>query len=366
MSTIMHSRKKFKDVYQVVGVMSGTSLDGLDLAWVRFENTDNRWSYTFHKTATYPHKPEIVALLQRGTSLLEHEIEKLDTEFGAFIGYSILDFLAAENAEIDFIASHGHTLLHQPHKGITLQIGHGKQIHDITGLPTLFNFRQQDVSLGGQGAPLVPIGDRDLFTTYDYCLNLGGIANISYQAHGERIAYDICPVNMALNELSKEVGLPYDNQGQMARSGQINQDLLLALNHIPYLQQKHPKSLGYEDYQEHWQGLLNDGKISLSDRMHTMVIAIVEAIQKQIRSGKEVEILVTGGGAYNTFLMECLRREHEASWHVPDDETVAFKEALIFAYMGLLRFLGKENTLASVTGAKKNTSSGQMVGFGLS
>ncbi len=365
MSTIMHSRKKFKDVYQIVGVMSGTSLDGLDLAWVRFENRDNRWSYTFRKTATYPHKPELVDLLQKSTSLNGYEIEKLDAEFGAFIGHSILDFLLDKNSEIDFIASHGHTLLHQPSKGITLQIGNGKQIHDITGLPVLFNFRQQDVSLGGQGAPLVPIGDRDLFATYDYCLNLGGIANISYQANGERIAYDICPVNMALNDLAQEAGLAYDDLGKIARSGQINQSLLLALNHIPYLQKKHPKSLGYEDYQAYWQSLLRNANISLPDRMHTMVIAISEAIQKQVRNRKEVEILVTGGGAYNHFLMECIRCKHEAIWYMPNDETVAFKEALIFAYMGLLRFLGKENTLCSVTGAKKNTSSGQMEGFGL-
>lgn len=344
--------------------MSGTSLDGLDLAWVRFEFVNQGWTYTFHKTVTIPHQPSIAKQLERGTMLTDEETRVLDLNLGKFIGSAILEFIASEKTSVDLIASHGHTMLHQPHKGYTLQIGSGEEIQKITKIPVIFNFRQQDVSLGGQGAPLVPIGDRDLFSSYNYCLNLGGIANISFQENQQRLAYDICPVNMALNALAKEAGMVYDDKGKLARSGKINQQLLNALKSIPYLKQKHPKSLGYEDYQDFWKPLISNNGISVADRIHTMVIAIADEIKQHVENNKHTRVLVTGGGAYNSFLMECLRKEHNAVWHLPDDQTIAFKEALIFAYMGLLRFLGKANTLCSVTGAKKNTSSGKMVGFG--
>lgn len=344
--------------------MSGTSLDGLDLAWVHFEFVNQRWTYRFHKAITIPHNRSIKRLLERGTALTKEETNALDVELGEFIGSSILSFIAEEKPKVDLIASHGHTLLHQPHKGYTLQIGNGVAINKITNIPVIYNFRALDVSLGGQGAPLVPIGDRDLFADYDYCLNLGGIANISFQENKQRLAYDICPVNMALNALAEEAGLPYDDGGQMARCGQLHQKLLDELNNIPYLNRKYPKSLGFEDYQNFWQPLLSDKSIDLQHRLHTMVIAISDEIKKQVKNKEGITVLVTGGGAYNNFLIECLRRNHNATWHLPDDQTIAFKEALIFAYMGLLRVLGKENTLCSVTGAKNNTSSGEMVGLG--
>lgn len=345
--------------------MSGTSLDGLDLAWVSFERLNQEWSFAFHKSITFPHEPKIATQLARGSSLNENEIAQLDNHLGEFIGRSILKFLANEKVDIDFIASHGHTLFHQPDKGLTLQVGNGRHIHKITGLPVILNFREKDVSLGGQGAPLVPIGDRDLFADYDYCLNLGGIANISFQEGALRLAYDICPVNMALNELAKEAGFDYDDKGYLASRGQINEELIDALNNIPFLVQKHPKSLGYEDYQRFWQPLILNKNIAIADRLHTMVISAAEAIRTQVRNDKEVRVLVTGGGAFNDFLLAKLREDHHAVWEIPTNEMVAFKEALIFAYMGLLRFFGEENTLASVTGAKQNTSSGDMIGFGL-
>ena len=209
--------------YRVIGTMSGTSLDGLDLALCTFTYKEDKWLYTIERAITYPHSSEWKHKLATAETMTGLDLMNLHNEFGVHTGSSINDFMKDEKLPVDFIASHGHTIFHQPQKGLTLQIGNGAHIAATTGVNTICDFRSLDVALGGQGAPLVPIGDKLLFFDYSYCLNLGGFANISYDNNGERIAYDICPVNIVVNHLVKERGLSYDPEGSIGKTGSVNQ-----------------------------------------------------------------------------------------------------------------------------------------------
>ncbi|MDZ7607548.1 MAG: anhydro-N-acetylmuramic acid kinase [Cyclobacteriaceae bacterium] len=259
----------------------------------------------------------------------------------------------------ELIVSHGHTIFHQPGIGLTLQIGDGYRIMKKTGIKTVCDLRSLDVALGGQGAPFVPIGDKLLFPQYDFCLNLGGFSNISTDIDGRRIAYDICPVNTVLNFLASRVGFDFDKDGEIARSGKPVESLLEILNNLPYYKLTPPKSLGIEWVNSYVLPLLQGHEVA--DLMHTFCRHIAHQIAVSIPSGNtKRSVLVTGGGAKNTFLIEMIKNEigKNAEVVIPDEQTVDFKEAIIFGFLGLLRALGQVNTLKSVTGASADSSGG--------
>jgi anhydro-N-acetylmuramic acid kinase len=349
----------FNKTYKVIGVMSGTSLDGIDLAAVEFTILDQKWSFKILEKETISYTENWVNQLKEAVTFSEEKLTQLNENYTILLGGIIKDFINKYRLEdIDAVCSHGHTILHQPQNGFTLQIGNLPTIAKIVGTRVVCDFRVQDVQLGGQGAPLVPIGDRILFSEYDYCLNLGGFSNISFEENNNRIAFDISPVNTVLNFYANKLGLDYDDKGEISRSGKLNSDLLNELNALEYYSKPFPKSLGFEFVKEIVLPLIENYPIAIEDKMHTFTEHIALQTAKVLPS-KNGKLLVTGGGAYNTFLMERMQF-HLPSLKIiiPDAEILEFKEALIFALLGVLKLRDEINVLGSVTGAKKNHSSG--------
>ncbi len=351
--------------YLALGLMSGTSLDGVDLALCSFEYKYNRWSFSIVSAATLPYPVTIAESLKECISYTKSQLDRLDIVLGEFFADAIVSFLSDKDVEPDLIASHGHTVFHRPHEGVTLQIGNGKIIADKTGITVINDFRSMDISLNGQGAPLVPIGDRDLFFDFNPCLNLGGFANISYtdQANNIRLACDLSPCNMALNYLSEQLGQPYDSNGLLARGGDIDRELLSALNKLEYYSKSAPKSLGKEWYMEEFLPLMDASEANVFDILATTTEHIAIQIASYVCRIKLEDplMIVTGGGAYNSFLLERISDYCDIKMFVPADDIVEYKEALIFAYLGILRLKNENNVLSSVTGASQDSSSGRII-----
>ena len=342
-----------------IGIMSGTSLDGLDLAWCGFsELGEGRWNYKVLDAKTIPYPDEFRERLARATEMSALEYCRLDVALGERIADEVNAFIG-DRERPAFIASHGHTVFHQPDKGLTTQIGSGAVIAARTGIPTVSDFRVVDVALQGQGAPLVPIGDELLFASYDACLNLGGFSNFSFRQNGRRVAFDISPCNMALNLLARHAGMAYDADGAMAASGHCLPDLLDALNRLEYYALPGPKSLGKEWFETCFQPLmepcLREGNIA--DGLRTVVEHIAQQIAKALPESAHT-LLVTGGGALNRFLIQRMSALYPGTVTVPDKQIVEFKEALIFAFLGLLRMSQRINTLQTVTGAMRESCGG--------
>ncbi len=347
---------------KVIGLMSGTSLDGIDLAYVYFTYSGSNWAYSLlhYKSISYPKAWE--QKLREAVVASAEELIKLDVDYGRFLGRQLTDFIAEHNLEVDLIASHGHTVFHQPHRGFTRQIGGGQELASATGIKTITNFRAKDIVHGGQGAPLVPIGDQLLFGQYEACVNLGGIANVSFRQQGKRIAFDVGMANMVLNYLANQVGVPFDDSGKLARKGTVCAKLLEKLNKLPYYQLPYPKSTGYEWFTAEVKPLVDASQVSVNDKLATCVeheaYQLAQVLQTAIpQSG---QVLLTGGGAFNTFLVERLTHYLPAAIQLvlPAPEIINFKEAIIFGLMGVLRLQNKPNCLASVTGASKDVSGG--------
>lgn len=340
--------------------MSGTSLDGIDLAHVVFEVSDGNWTFAIRESQTIAYSDAWLQKLKIAVGFTKDELEKLNSDYTILLGETIRGFIEKHGIEnLDAVCSHGHTILHQPHNGFTLQIGNLPQIAKIVGQKVICDFRVEDVELGGQGAPLVPIGDRILFPDYDYCLNLGGFSNVSFENHGLRLAFDISPVNTVLNFYANRLGFDYDDRGKLAESGKIDHELLSVLNNLAYYQQPFPKSLGFEFVKETVLPLIEKYAIPDQDKLRTFV----EHIAVQIASAlpkKTGKLLATGGGAYNAFLISRMQ-EHlpQIKIEIPEKKILEFKEALIFALLGALKMRNEINVLASVTGAKHDHSSGK-------
>ncbi len=347
--------------------MSGTSLDGLDIALCEFNGSDKKWTHTIHKGITLPYPDELKAVLSNVQYGSAQDLAQTDAFFGRFCGKAVKLFLEQTNSTADFVASHGHTIFHQPAAGFTYQIGNGAYLSAECGLPVISDFRTMDVGLGGQGAPLVPIGDALLFQQYRFCLNLGGISNISFDHEGKRVAFDISPVNLVLNFLANKLGKNYDPEGSIARSGNINHELLNQLNALSYYQQAAPKSLGKEWLDTNIFPLLATSKLSIEDQLCTLTHHTAFQIARIVKAAStgSGDMLITGGGAYNTYLIETLRAycPDEIRIIVPDEYTLQFKEALIFAFLGLLRIENIPNALSSVTGASKDSVGGAVYGM---
>lgn len=348
-------------VYNVIGVMSGTSLDGIDLAKITFTLENEQWFFKIEPCETIPYSKEWVGWLQEAVGYSTLQLQMLNENYTELLAGVIRDFIEKHNIkEIDAVCSHGHTILHQPQNGFTLQIGNLPKIAELVGQKVVCDFRVQDVELGGQGAPLVPIGDRLLFADYDYCLNLGGFSNISFEENGNRIAFDISPVNTVLNFYAGKLGYAYDDRGKLAGKGIVSEDLLNELNALPFYKAKHPKSLGFEFVKETIFPLIEKYKLSEHDVLATFTkhIAFQVAQALPVQKGK---LLITGGGAYNDFLLELIKLNlPDVEVAVPDAGAIEFKEALIFGLLGVLKLRNEINVLASVTGAGHNHSSGRI------
>lgn len=355
-----------KNQYNCIGVMSGTSLDGIDLAHIIFTIENNVWQYQIFECETILYTSVWVEKLKQAISFSNEELTQLNKEYTQLLGTTIRSFIEKHHIEnLDAICSHGHTILHQPQNGITLQIGNLPEIARYCQHKVVCDFRVQDVKLGGQGAPLVPIGDRILFQDYNFCLNLGGFSNVSIEYNNQRIAFDISPVNTVLNFYANRLGLDYDDKGQTSCSGKINVVLLNALNQLDYYKKSFPKSLGFEFVKETVLPLIEIHATATENKMRTFVehIAFQTAQSLQTFQPKNKTLLITGGGAYNDFLIERIKYYlPDTKIVIPNSKTIEYKEALIFGLLGVLKLRNEINVLHSVTGAIQDHSSGEIYG----
>ncbi len=347
-------------IHDVVGVMSGTSLDGLDIALCRFFHCEESYNYNIEHAATIPYDESWKKKLGTAHLLGVRELILLHNEFGTYIGKEIKKILQTHQFHPECIASHGHTVLHEPLQGLTLQIGSGAHIMAETGIDTVCDFRTLDISLGGQGAPLVPFGDIHLFEAYDAALNIGGFSNITImKPEMDPVAFDICPVNFVLNTLAKRKGVDFDNGGQLASSGNLLHKLLEKFEKIELYHSLTRVSLGREWVEDNIIPLL-DSEIDATNLLRTYTEHAVLRIADVLNSYQLKNCLITGGGAYNLFLISRLHDLCETRLVIPDDLTVQFKEALIFAFLGLKRMNHDINVLSSVTRSQKDTVSGTL------
>jgi len=339
-----------------IGLMSGTSLDGLDICYVRFD--DNQLFEILH-AETIDYSSDWRTKLTEAFQYSAMDLCQLDVEFGYFLGEKVKEFIHKNKIEkVDFVASHGQTIFHQPQKSFTLQIGKGAAIASRCQQKVVCDFRTQDVILGGQGAPLVPIGDELLFSNYDACLNLGGFSNISMNRNGKRIAFDICPINIVLNHYAKQLGFDFDKNGERAEQGHINTALVEELNLLNFYHQPFPKSLGFEWVMNEFLTIVDKYDISIEDKLRSCVEHFVIQIKNTFALYDINNVLITGGGVRNTFFINRLGELSTVEIIIPTDNLIDFKEALIFAFLGYRRVYNEINCLASVTGASKDHSSG--------
>jgi anhydro-N-acetylmuramic acid kinase len=343
--------------YFSIGVMSGTSLDGLDLVACRFEHNQS-WSFEVLKAVTVPYSHKWVNKLSEAAGLNAIDFALLNNEYGRFIGKQVASFCSDLPQKPDFVSSHGHTIFHQPLNRLTVQIGSGAFIAAYSGLPTVCDFRSLDMALKGQGAPLVPIGDELLFGDYELCLNLGGIANVSYREDGERKAFDICPANMAFNHFIKELGYEYDLDGNLGRTGEVQEELLGLLNGLEYYKQTGPKSLGREWFENDFLQLIRSFQLYPADILRTLYEHVSDQLANAVDHFPKGQILITGGGAHNVFLIELFSEKTKHKTSVPSAQIIDFKEAIIFAFLGVLRKREEINCLKSVTGSDHDHSGG--------
>ena len=344
----------------IIGLMSGTSVDGLDMCFVSFDNHDpSKYEIIDCETVDYDNK--LKTKLKNIIKLDDDQIKQIDDEFGEFIGLSVLKFINKNNlCKPDLISSHGHTVFHEPKFKKTLQIGSGEIINKISKVKTINNFREQDIELGGQGAPLVPIGDKLLFNDYKYCLNLGGFTNISIKDSNTIFAYDICPLNTVLNHYANKIGYECDLDGKLSKKGVINIDLFNELNNLEYYKKSYPKSLGLEFVIKNIFPITEKYKIKEVDILATYIKHASFQIKRNIDEGSKV--LLTGGGTFNKNLIKALNHDSKINFVVPDKTIINYKESLIFALLGYLKINDKVNCLSSVTGACNDHSSGDIYG----
>ena len=361
---------------KLLGLMSGTSLDGLDIAYCDISGNH----FNLLAAETYPYDDQWVGWLSTLEHASAYQYALVNVELGHYFGRLVNRFRHDHPGPVDAVASHGHTIFHQPALGLTTQIGDGDAIAAETGLPVVSGFRNLDVALGGQGAPLVPIGDRLLFGQYDACLNLGGIANISYEVSDPntsaraksdhiplppfREAYDICPCNMALNHLARLTGKAYDTDGLLARKGSINNDILGQMDSLDYYRQPLPKTLGKEWFVANFLSLLYADGVEVNDLLCTTVEHIARQVSNAIKGRGLNTMLVTGGGAKNKYLVARLQAQIPGcKITVPADSIIDYKEAIIFALLGYLRLNRRTNCLRSVTGARLDSCGGTLSGL---
>lgn len=346
--------------------MSGTSLDGLDIAFCEFEKRRKDWVFISEIGETIKYSKPWVEKFSAAPFSSAEEFEKLNYDFGEFVGAACKRFSEKHRlTTVDFISSHGHTIFHQPKRRFTFQLGSGVATHHKSGVPVICDFRSEDVLKGGEGAPLVPVGDHHLFSAYDVCLNIGGIANLSMMSSGKRVAFDICFANMGLNYLTAKIGKGYDRGGMIASKGKVSGDLKRKLDAANKKWHRNRPSLGREGFEKFIQSLLDDESIAIEDRVRTFAESVADEIAQCVPKKRGTKLLATGGGAFNKFLISQLQNRLAgfAEVIVPSDHIVSYKEAIVFAFLGVLKSRNEFNVLKSVTGASSDSSSGTMIGF---
>ena len=361
-------------IYRAIGVMSGSSLDGLDIAFTEFQENRGKWSYEIRNASGFSYSNEWVTKLKLATTLNALDYQLLHIEYGHYIGQQINKFIDENDLhyQVALISSHGHTTFHIPSKRMTAQLGDGAAIASKTELPVITDLRSLDVAFRGQGAPIVPIGEKLLLNEYDLFLNLGGIANISF--NGEPyIAFDVCPTNRVLNMLANVGGKEYDDNGELASSGKINEELLKKINELDYYKQPYPKSLANDFGTDIVYPMIRDSGCEIQDALRTYVEHICEQVKLSIVNfqltsndkprATNHKLLVTGGGAFNQFLIHRLNeklKELKIEVIVPDEKLIQYKEAMIMAFIGVLRWRQENNVLSSVTGASRDSIGGAL------
>jgi anhydro-N-acetylmuramic acid kinase len=356
-------------VFHGIGLMSGTSLDGLDIAYCHFYKNADSWSYQIDTVSCISFPKSLLNQLKSAPKLGSEALLQLDIQYGRWIGEQVNLFISQNNIRPQFISSHGYTVFHQPKNNFTHQIGSGDAIYAITHIPVINTFRQLDICLGGQGAPLVPIGDELLFNDFDVCLNIGGITNLSFKEENKRVAYDICPANMVLNSLAEMKMMPFDKEGNMAKTGSFIPSLYNRLEDLAYYKDAYPKSLGFEWVDKNIFSLNYFNENSPEDLANTFVAHIANRIKVACLSinlpeNSKKKILVTGGGSHNDYLLESIQNSLNEEFQIikPNNELINYKEAMIFAFLGLLRLRGETNVLKTVTGASEDSCSGHLTG----
>lgn len=344
--------------HRAIGIMSGTSHDGLDLCFAEYTNESGLWTYRIINAETIEYDKETRQKLVNAYNLSGRDLALLNAWYGKWIATRLNDFKANIDEPIDVIGSHGHTIFHNPQNGYSTQIGSGAHIAAGTGIPCVCDFRSGDVARGGQGAPLVPIGDELLFSNFDVCLNIGGIANISFNSNGKRIAFDICPANMAINYLANNLSKPFDYNGELGRTGNINQNLLATLNNLDYYNTSGAKSLSREWFDEVFKTILEKFDAPLADKLRTVYEHIAIKVADSFSTISKGKVLITGGGAKNKFLISLIEKKSKLRIIIPNTELIDFKEALIFGFLAVLNLRQTPSCLAGVTGASANSIGG--------
>ncbi len=353
---------------RIIGLISGSSLDGLDVALCHFSGKSPsavKWSLV--RTETFEFSEGLLLKLKQVSSCSVIPLKKLEVEFTEFCISAIEQFLEKVEVDVDYIASHGHTVFHYPEDGFTLQIGSGALLAEGTGIPCISDLRSNDIALGGQGAPVAPIVEQWLYRGYDYYINLGGIANISVHSDSEIISFDSCPCNQVLNFVAQRKGMPYDKGGLLAQSGQPNSDLIRKMKTHSYFGLPAPKSLDNSWVHEEFITKYIDSDLSPEDLLASMSHFIADQLSDDLtrnihKAHAPSQILLTGGGAHNHFLVDVLRSKLKGNIKlvIPEKQTIDFKEAVLIALMGYLRVHKIPNIIPSVTGAKRPSTSGAM------
>lgn len=347
-----------KDTYNIIGVMSGTSLDGIDLVYAKFKRGVN-WNFEILYSQTIGYPAYWFDILKGLVSNSLEELKVIDVNYTLYLAKVIQGFIAKNHiVDIDAVCSHGHTALHQPENKLTYQIGNLPVLADILQEMVVCDFRVQDVMMGGQGAPLVPVGDKLLFSEYDACLNLGGFANISMFAKGEYIAFDVCPVNIVLNVYANKLGLDFDDGGKIAASGRLLPILKERLDNLDFYNEKPPKSLGLEWVTRIVMPLLQELDDEEKDILKTFSDHVAKQIANVLKDNSKV--LVTGGGAYNAYIVSKIKENKNVKIVIPDNNLVEFKEAMVFGFLGVLKLRNETNCMKSVTGSARDHSSGKI------
>jgi len=346
--------------YNVIGIMSGTSCDGLDIAHSLFWFEKNKWMYKLEKYKSVSYSKKLKSRLLKCSKLDALSLKILDLDFGEYIKGEIKKFIKESKTRFDLISCHGHTVFHDPKKKLSYQIGNPLIMYNSVRIPVVFNFRELDIIMGGEGAPLVPYGDKELFNEFDYCINIGGILNISKLYDKELIGYDICPANIILNKFSRELNEEYDIDGRLSLSGNFDSNLFKKLNSIRYYKDDLPKSLDINFIEKNYYPFFSNK--DPKDILHTYVNHIGYQVNNAIKK-KKSRILLTGGGAFNKHILKKINHYNKLDhkFIVPNKKIVIFKEAIIFAFLGLQRFLKHKNVIKSVTGSNFSSSSGLIV-----
>lgn len=348
--------------------MSGSSLDGVDIIFTELNEKAGKWEFEILNSDCISYTKNWEEKLKNAVSLPAYDYQRLHSEYGHYLGELINSFIAKNNLhhQVHLIASHGHTTFHDPENKMTHQLGDGAAIAAITRLAVVCDLRALDVALGGQGAPIVPMGEKLLFHNHKFFLNIGGIANVSIHNENDSIAFDVCPANRVLNMLAAEEGLSYDKGGHLASKGNVHDLLYERLNQEDFYKLGGPKSLPNSFGTEIIFPMIDSFQISTADKLATFVEHIAFQVKESLKPYTKNEgqpLLITGGGAYNTFLTERILShltKINFTINLPTAEIIENKEALIMALLGILRLREEYTVDSSVTGADSSSIGGAL------